>query len=47
MENALLLSPRLVAFETALGVLQNAFGEIAAGRATPAEALDWAQQQFE
>jgi len=47
MENVLLLSPELIAFETALGVLQNAFEEIAAGRATPAEAMDWAQQQFE
>lgn len=47
MENALLLSPELIAFETALEVLQNAFGEVAAGRSTPAEAMDWAQQQFE
>ena len=43
MESALLLSPELAEFETALGVLQRAFGEIAAGRATPQEALDWAQ----
>jgi hypothetical protein len=47
MDNALLLSPELVSFEDALGVLQRAFGEIAAGRATPAEAMDRAQAQFE
>ena len=47
MENALLLSPKLAEFEQALGVLQRAFGEIAAGRSTPEEAMDWAQQQFE
>ncbi len=47
MEDALLLSPKLAEFEDALGVLQRAFSEIAAGRFHPAEAMDWAQQQFE
>jgi multiple sugar transport system substrate-binding protein len=47
MENALLLSPKLAEFEQALGILQRAFAEIAAGRLTPEEAMDWAQQQVE
>jgi multiple sugar transport system substrate-binding protein len=47
IEGALLLSPKLAEFEEALGVLQQAFSQIANGRATPQEAMDWAQQQFE
>jgi len=43
----MLLSPELAEFESALAMLQRAFGQIAAGQATPQEAMDRAQDQFE
>ncbi len=44
MENALLLSPRLVEFEQALGVFGQAFEAIINERSTPEEAMSWAQE---
>jgi hypothetical protein len=45
MEGALLLSPRLAEFEDSLGVFEQALEAIMGQRATPEEAMSWAQQQ--
>ena len=45
MEGALLLSPDLAEFEEALGTFSQAFESIMAQRATPEEAMTWAQRQ--
>ena len=45
MENALLLSPKLVEFEEALGIFTQALEALLDGRSTPEEAMNWAQQQ--
>ena len=45
VEEAILVNPELLGFETALSAMQQAFQAIRAGEVTPAEALDAAQQQ--
>ena len=45
MENALLLSPELAAFEQAVDVFGKAFDAVINGRSTPLEAMTWAQQE--
>ena len=45
MENALLLSPKLVEFEEALALFTQAFESVMRDVSTPEEAMNWAQQQ--
>jgi ABC-type glycerol-3-phosphate transport system substrate-binding protein len=47
MENALLLSPRLVEYEEALEVFTQALESVLSGVSTAEEAMSWAQQQSE
>jgi ABC-type glycerol-3-phosphate transport system substrate-binding protein len=45
LEDALLLSPKLVEFEEALEIFAQAFDAIVNERSTPQEAMSWAQQR--
>lgn len=47
MENALLLSPKLVEFEDAIGTFTQALQSVMEQRSDAQEAMDWAQQQSE